>query len=175
MFAKLRCWLRARTAAPSGLSWPVELAGRMLDDLPPDQQRAMRDKIYYQYARKHGREPTPAYLFARYLQLDEMQQDTACRWINALAERQARDGRLLASLDEWHTARRAGQADWDAQHENFSAEDRRVILESVRQQSEAAIGLDSILLMFSRDRHALVQISRMLDDLAGTALLDEAK
>jgi len=168
MFAKLRRGLRARTTAPSGSSWLVEFMARMLDDLPPDKPREMKDLIYYQYVRQKGYEPVPALFFARILRLDETHRDTARRWFNALVVRRACDQRLLTTHTALDAAHHALWADWNALYDRLSPEDRETIKAAIDQQTEAAGKIKTLLLMISRDHPALVQTSWMLDDLAGT-------
>ena len=173
MFDKLRRWLRSPyTPGPSGYSPIIEATVKMLDDLPPADQAEIQALVYYKAARRRGAEPTPLHLFSRLNQLGEADRDTARRWIVALGERTLRaQGYRQPRNDE--AGLRWGLQKWEAVYDRLSVRKRaeimqqiRVIREVTQEQGESASQVLTMLFMFQRDRCALVQISRLLDDLA---------
>lgn len=173
MFDNLRRWLRRPyTSGHSRYSPMIEVAARMLDDLPPADRAEIQALVYYKAARRRGVEPTPLHLFSRLNRLGEADRDTARRWIVAFGERTLRaQGYRPPPGDE--AGLRQGQHKWGTWYERLSARDRAEITQQIRtirevthEQGESAGQVLTMLFMFQHDRRALVQISRLLDDLA---------
>ena len=109
MLTKLRHWWRKVISGPFSSPSGVERFVNWVAELPPDDQQDIMDKVEYLHARRLARQPE--LLLARFLSLDESQQDIAWRWVKALRERTAparsartevADRRAVASICQHH-------------------------------------------------------------------------
>ena len=140
MLTKLRHWWRQVISGPFSSPSGVERLVNWVAELPPDDQQDIMDKVEYLHARRLARHPE--LLLARFLNLDEAQQDIAWRWVKALSERTA-----------------------PARSARTEVADRRAVASICQHHGDRAADFMETLLLLRRDRRALTQISHTLIDL----------